>query len=62
MDQTTFADSLGARLIWAARTAVTFHLEMDESQKFDQKAAIGGTDQLPETMNDRWRETTNDER
>jgi hypothetical protein len=47
MQKTTVADSLGARIVSAARMAVAMHLAMDgqSSQRLlKHKATIGGTD------------------
>jgi hypothetical protein len=45
MQGTTVADSLGARIVSAARLAVEMHLAMSDQQPSSlQKAMIGGTD------------------
>ena len=50
MNEATAADSLGARILSAARLAVAVHLEMDQRESLlktpKAKAMIGGTDRL----------------
>jgi hypothetical protein len=62
MQETTVADSLGARIVLAARLAVQVHLAMPDSQPpaSSQKAMIGGTDRR--VTDDQRVETMSDER
>jgi hypothetical protein len=48
MQEATTADSLGARIISAARLAAAVHAQMDaqDASKNQSRAMIGGTDRL----------------